>query len=143
MMQFDHIGVAAATLEVGRQALAQVLEITDWSAEFSDPLNHIYCQFGRDASGVCYEVIAPLDEHSPIAKTVRTRRDTLHHVAYLVGDLEVEAARLVGARCVTVTRPTPAVAYGGARIQFFFNGLGFVVELIEAPGHRHVFRRMG
>jgi methylmalonyl-CoA/ethylmalonyl-CoA epimerase len=138
-MRFDHIGVAATTLEAGRAALRQVLRIADWSAEFADPLNHIYCQFGRDDSGVCYEVIAPLDEQSPIAKTVRTRRDTLHHVAYLVADLEAEARRLAAADCVTVTRPTPAVAYGGARIQFFFSGLGFVIEFIEAPGHKHLY----
>ncbi len=142
-MRFDHIGVAAITLEAGRHALRQVLQIADWSVEFTDPLNHIFCQFGRDASGTCYEIIAPLDEQSPIAKTVRTRRDTLHHVAYLVADLEAEERRLVTANCVTVTRPTPAVAYGGACIQFFFNGLGFVVELIEAPSHRHVYARMG
>jgi methylmalonyl-CoA/ethylmalonyl-CoA epimerase len=141
-MRFDHIGVAATTLKAGREVLRAVLGIVDWSAEFTDPLNHIYCQFGRDASGTCYEIIAPLDEQSPIAKTVRTRRDTLHHVAYLVADLEAEAARLSAAGSVVVTRPTPAVAYGGARIQFFFSGLGFVVELIEAPGHRHVYGRV-
>jgi methylmalonyl-CoA/ethylmalonyl-CoA epimerase len=142
MMKFDHIGVAAGTLERGREVLRETLEIVEWSAEFADPVNHIYCQFGRDASGVCYELVAPLDDQSPIGKAVRTRANVLHHVAYLCADLDAEAARLEQAGCVVVTQPAPAIAFGGARIQFFFNGgLGFILELIEAPGHAHAYLR--
>jgi len=141
-MKFDHIGVAAGTLEIGRAVLRETLDIVEWSAEFADPVNHIYCQFGRDASGICYELVAPLDDQSPIAKAVRTRNNVLHHLAYLVTDLDAEAARLEPAGCVVVTRPAPAIAFGGARIQFFFNGgLGFILELIEAPNHAHVYLR--
>ena len=140
-MKFDHIGVAAATLEHGRAVLRDTLEIRDWTVEFADPLNHIYCQFGRDASGVCYELVAPLDARSPIGKAVRTRTNTLHHVAYLVADLTAEAARLIASGCIAITEPNPAVAYYGAPIQFFFTALGSIVELIEAPSHAHVYRR--
>lgn len=141
-MKFDHIGVAAGTLERGRAVLRETLEIVEWSAEFADPVNRIYCQFGRDASGVCYELVAPLGEDSPIGKAVRTRTNTLHHVAYLVADLKAEAGRLLSSGCVAVTEPAPAVAFGGANIQFFFSGgLGFIVELIEAPNHAHAYLR--
>ncbi len=143
-MKFDHIGVAAPTLERGREVLRETLEIVDWSAEFADPVNRIYCQFGRDASGVCYELVAPLGEESPIGKAVRTRTNTLHHVAYLVADLDVESARLQQGGCIAVTQPAPAIAFGGARIQFFFSGgLGIILELIEAPDHAHAYLRNG
>ena len=143
-MKFDHIGVAALTLEHGRAVLRETLEIVDWSAEFADSVNHIYCQFGRDASGVCYELVAPLDDQSPVGKAVRTRANVLHHVAYLVDDLDREAARLEQSGCVVVTKPAPAIAFGGARILFFFNGgLGFILELIEAPNHAHAYLRSG
>jgi methylmalonyl-CoA/ethylmalonyl-CoA epimerase len=143
-MKFDHIGVAAPTLERGRSVLNATLEIAEWSAEFADPVNHIYCQFGRDASGVCYELVAPLDDQSPIGKAVRTRNNTLHHVAYLVADIAAEGARMEQAGCVVFTKPAPAIAFGGALIQFFYNGaLGFIVELIEAPDHAHDYLRQG
>ena len=35
--------------------------------------------------------------------------------------------------------PKPAIAYGGRRIQFFVTPMRFIVELIEAPYHRHEF----
>jgi methylmalonyl-CoA/ethylmalonyl-CoA epimerase len=138
-MKFDHIGVVAATLAQGRAVLRDTLEIVAWSEEFADPVNHIYCQFGRDASGVCYELVAPLGDQSPVGKALKTRTNTLHHVAYLTSDLAAESERLLQAGCIAVTRPAPAIAFGGALIQFFFTGLGMIVELIEAPDHSHAY----
>ncbi len=34
----------------------------------------------------------------------------------------------------------PAKAFGGAKVQFLLSELGFLIELIEAPNHRHTFR---
>ncbi len=136
-MKFDHIGVAARTLGLGRSTFEEVLGIRAWSREFEDPANGIYCQFGYDASGICYEIVAPFGENSPIADAVRTRNRILNHVAYLVADIAGESLRLRSSGCVAVTQPTPAVAYGGARVQFFLTKLRFIIELIESPDHTH------
>ena len=63
----------------------------------------------------------------------------INHVAYLVGDLAPEAARLKARGFTVIGRPKPAVAYGGKLIQFFASPSGLLFELIEAPNHQHEY----
>ncbi len=138
-MIFDHIGIAVPTLAAGRARLSAMLEIAEWSAEFTDPVHKVQVQFGRDASGICYETVAPYGADAPVRLALKDGARILNHVAYLVPDLAASAARLRGAGCVPAGPAAPAVAYGGRNIQFFVSPLRFLLELIEAPEHRHAF----
>lgn len=138
-MQFDHIGIVAATLEQGRSTLESTLPIAGWTAEFADPVNGVYVQFCRDACGIVYEVVAPLGERSPVAGALASRHNVLNHVAYLVSDLGAVRQRIRQSGIVPVAPPKPAVAYDGRPIQFFVTPLRFIIELIEAPDHQHQF----
>ncbi len=139
-MKFDHLGVVVPDLGTGRERLTGIFSIRDWTEEFADPVNKVYVQFGRDPSGVCYELVAPLGDDSPIAGALRNQRAILNHVAYLVADLTAGAAHLREQSSIPVGAPKPAIAYNGRLIQFFVTPLRFIVELIEAPDHAHSFR---
>lgn len=136
-MKFDHVGVVVSAMSAGRDHLVALLGITRWSEEFVDPGIGVYVQFGLDPSGLCYEIIAPLREDSPVTRALNARDRILNHVAYLVPDLEAEAARIRQLRCMPAGPAMPAVAYGGRRVQFFVSPLYFIIELIEAPDHAH------
>lgn len=136
-MQFDHIGVVVKTLRHGRTMLGPALQITEWTREWEDPVNKVFVQFGYDRSGVCYELIAPLGEGSPVALALKTKSRLLNHVAYLVEDLAAEGERMRESRCFPIAEPSPAIAYGGRNIQFFMSPANIIIELIEAAGHRH------
>ncbi len=138
-MKFDHIGVIADTLNRGRTALEGCFDIQGWTTEFCDGTNCVYVQFCHDSSGICYEVVAPLDDKSPVMTALLARHNVLNHVAYLVDDLTIECTRLRMAAVYPVGPPKPAIAYGGRNIQFFVTPLRFIIELIEAPHHAHVF----
>jgi methylmalonyl-CoA/ethylmalonyl-CoA epimerase len=140
-MQFDHIGVIAFSLEDGRAALSAVLDIPRWTEEYADPVNQIYAQFGADSSGVCYELIVPFGESSPVTKALRSGKNILSHVAYLVSDLTKAGDQLRAAGAVPTSDPKPAVAYGGKQIQFFVTPMRIMIELIEAPAHRHLYEK--
>ncbi len=139
-MQFDHIGVIVPRLVTARRYLGKLFHIADWTIEFEDPVNRVRVQFGRDPSGMCYEAIAPLGEESPVLRTLRVSDRILNHVAYLVPDLALGADHLRRNGCVPAGDARPAMAYGGNRIQFFISPLRFMIELIEAPAHKHNFR---
>jgi methylmalonyl-CoA/ethylmalonyl-CoA epimerase len=139
-MQFDHVGVVVPELGEGRSWFTDLLSIREWTAEVADPVNGVYVQFGRDASGMCYELIAPIAEESPVSRTLASGDNILAHVAYLVPDLAAAAERLRQKRCFPIGSPKPAIAYGGSKIQFFFTPLRLLIELIEAPGHRHSYK---
>jgi methylmalonyl-CoA/ethylmalonyl-CoA epimerase len=136
-MRFDHIGVVVKTLQRGRDSLGPSLQITAWTQEWQDPVNKVWVQFGYDESGICYELIAPFGEDSPVALALKTKSRILNHVAYLVDDLAVEGERLRQTRCFPIGEPSPAIAYGGRLIQFYMSPINVIIELIEAPGHQH------
>ena len=110
---------------------------------FEDPGIGVYVLFGKDQSGVCYELISPLGENSPIRQALSTGARILNHVAYLTDDLDMEAERFRNGGCIAAGPATPAVAYGGAPVQFFVTPLRFIIELIGAPGHNHAYSRAG
>jgi len=139
LLRLDHIGIVVTTLDAGRATLAKLFDIRRWTQEFRDEVNRVYVQFGRDPTGVCYELIAPLAADSPVSAALRKADRILNHVAYITGDLEAARTKLCDAGSLVLDAPKPAVAYGGRRIQFFFTPLQFIVELVEAPDHAHRF----
>lgn len=136
-MKFDHLGVVVNSLQLGRSRFQRMLNIRDWTEEFSDPINGVRCQFGRDAAGFCYELLEPLGSASPVAAALSGRRAILNHVAYRVTELASAGSVLRQQGCVPTAEPRPAVAYNGRPIQFYFTPANFIIELIEAVDHEH------
>jgi methylmalonyl-CoA/ethylmalonyl-CoA epimerase len=136
---FDHIGIVTANLSVGREFLKNTLSVTRWTQEFHDAGIGVTVQFGKveDESGPWYELVTPLGDQSPVAATVRSGKNILNHLAYLVASIDVTAAAMCKNRCFPIAAPQSAVAYGGRRVQFFVSPLNFIIELIESPCHRH------
>lgn len=138
-MKFDHIGVTASALEAGRALLETSIGIVGWTEAFRDEVNDVWVQFGYCVSGICYELVAPLSDRSPVRAVLSKRINVLNHVAYLVSDLAAEGARLVTAGWAEVAPARPAIAYGGRSIQFFVSPTRLMLELIEAPDHTHAY----
>ncbi len=138
-MNFDHLGVVVPDLAAGRKLLGQSVGIVRWTAEIEERLQDVYVQFGQCASGMCYELVAPRSSASPVSRALKERVNVLNHVAYLVDDLAREAARLRETQFVPASAAKPGVAFGGRPIQFFVSPARLMIELIEAPAHRHAF----
>lgn len=138
-MKFDHLGLVVKSTAKGRKVLAQMLAIKHWTVEFHDPINGVLVQFGHDQSGMCYELLEPLNEESPVYSALTTGKAIINHVAYRVPNIVAHGERLRGAGCAPTSNPKPAVAYGGRQIQFFVSPLRFIIELVEAPDHEHLY----
>ncbi|MFP8965858.1 VOC family protein [Pokkaliibacter sp. CJK22405] len=134
-MKFHHLGLVVATLEQGRRYCEDVLGIHDFSEAIEDPVQRVWVQFCEDDSGLRYELVAPATDDSPVKQALSRKQNILNHLAYGVADLTAEAERLRRLRHMPVTQPAPAVAFNGARIQFFLSPLGHLVELIEQESH--------
>jgi methylmalonyl-CoA/ethylmalonyl-CoA epimerase len=139
-LELDHVGLIVPDLATGRDFLATALGITRWTPITDDPTLQVSVQFGT-APGhpLTYELIAPFGEQSPIANALRTGKHILNHLAYLTPSLESSGTHLRASGCYPTGDPLPALAYQGRRVQFWISPLRFVIELIEKPGHRHLF----
>jgi len=136
-MKFDHVGVTTTDLAAGRALLEGSIGVRAWTREFRDEVNDVWVQFGRCDAGMCYELVAPLSPESPVNRVLSQRINVLNHMAYLVDDLRAEGDRLRAMGFVQVAEARPAVAFGGRLIQFFVAQSRLMIELIEAPDHRH------
>ncbi len=138
-MIFDHLGVVVPDLAAGRLLFGQSLGIGYWTAEFEEHLQDVYVQFGHCQSGMCYELIAPRSPMSPVSRALKRRVNMLNHVGYLVDDLAREAARLQQAAFLPVSFAKSGIAFNDRLIQFFVSPARLMIELIEAPNHRHSY----
>ncbi len=132
-MQFDHICLVVPDLASGEAYCREVLGLTRFSVAVEDPLQKVWVQFVHDEGGLCYELVAPATEDSPVTQVLKTRRNVINHLAYRVPCLAESAARLRDQRHLPLGPSQPAIAFGGAHVQFFLSPLGHIVELIEAP----------
>ena len=44
-MQFDHIGIVASGLAIGRKHFTEIYGVNKWSKEYTDLINGVYIQF--------------------------------------------------------------------------------------------------
>lgn len=138
MLEFDHIGVVVPDLATGGRQIEATLPVVASTAVFDDPVLGVSVQFYRDRSGLIFELIAPYGDASPVRNTLG-QAHRLNQLAYRCRNLEEAAQTLRRGRAVPLGVPAPALAFGGARVQFFWSPLGHVIELIETPDVRQDF----
>ena len=79
------------------------------------------------------ELLAPVDETSPVNKTLEKLGVTPYHTCYVVDNIEDAIASLRKMRYVMVSKPAEAVAIKGSRVVFLFNKNVGLIELVESP----------
>lgn len=136
---FDHIGVVVPAVDWGRPRLAPLWGVNAWTRVFTDPIHGVTVQFGRDASNIVYELVAPLGEDAPISQALKKGQNLLNHVAYRTPDLLTAAAVLRGQGCIPLGLPAPAVAFGGQPVQFFLTPLRIILEVVQGAATVHRF----
>lgn len=137
-MAFDHLGVLVPNLAHGaRSSPARSAYVTGPSSS-TIPSTTCSCS-SASVRAACYEAVAPRSVDSPVRNALKRRINVFNHIAYRVVDLATEAKRLQQAGFTAIAGARPAVAYDGHPIQFFINADLFLLELIEAAEHRHLY----
>lgn len=129
-LQFHHIGIACRNIEktkgfylsMGYEA-APVID---------DPIQHVRVCFLEKAGAPRLELLEPLDDSNPVARTLASVGVTPYHTCYEVQDIETAISELRRERFLTVSGPVPACAMGNRRIAFMFKKDNGLVELVEA-----------
>ena len=138
-LTFDHVGMVVRDLKSGFGNVCSLLPIVSATQIYDDQMLGVSVQFLRDASGVIFELIAPLGDNSPVAKIAASGRGVINQVAYRVRNL-ADAAQYFRAQGATPTGTAkPAIAFAGAPVQFFLTKEFVVVELIESEGASREF----
>ncbi len=132
--RIDHIGVAVPDLEPAISLL---------SGTFGMPLVHREVVASQGVEAVLLdigeshvELLAPLDEDTPVGRFLAKSGPGLHHVAYAVEDVEAALAKLSDDGVRLIDR-TSRIGLRGSRVAFLHPaGCGGVLtELVQAAPH--------
>jgi methylmalonyl-CoA/ethylmalonyl-CoA epimerase len=130
-----HIGLLVRDIHATRDLYARTYGYQVESEVIEDPAQTALVCFLRQSGGASWlELISPNGPESKLSRALQ-ERPGLHHLCYEVADLDSACAALRERAALGVANPTPAVAFGGRRIAWFYDRAGQLVELVEAgPG---------
>jgi len=129
---FHHVGFVVASIPNSVQGFSNILQ-ADWDEQvFCDPNQNVRVTFlkSRREGDPLWELVEPADEKSPV-HAFAAKGGGLHHVCYVVDDLEqaLTKARSLGA--LITRQPMPAVAFGGRRIAWIYTKNRLLIEYLE------------
>ncbi len=130
-MKFHHIGVAVKAID--KTAAVYVAGGYTQSATTFDPVQNVNICWLTKEGMPTVELLAPVDETSPVCKTLEKNGVTPYHTCYVVEDIEQAVADLRKMKYVAVSNPVVAPAIGNSKVCFLFNKNVGLIELVEAP----------
>lgn len=132
-MKFHHIGVAVKDIDT--TAAIYVSAGYRKSETVFDPIQNVnICWLTKDGAPTV-ELLAPVDEKSPVNKTLEKVGVSPYHCCYIVDNVEDAASELRKQKYIMVSKPAEAVAFCGSRVCFLFNKNMGLIELVEAPAN--------
>ncbi|HXA92275.1 MAG TPA: VOC family protein [Steroidobacteraceae bacterium] len=130
--RLHHVGFVVADIAACVEGFALSLRAS-WSGEIvTDPLQRVKAAFLTVASdAVLIELVEPTGPDSPVQRFLTERSGGMHHLCYEVSDAEAELSRIRTCKGLIVSRPTPAVAFGGRRIAWALTREKVLLEFLE------------
>lgn len=129
---FNHLGIAVADFEQAVAFYTEVLRFGIISGPVEDPIQQVKLCFLGSAvqKGSVFEIICPLHLDSPVNGYL-SKGIGAYHVCYEVGGLEETLVELRSKGCLVISKPVPAVAFGGRMIAWCFTPTRQLIELLE------------
>ena len=132
-MSFHHIGYAVLDLE----ATATFYEQGGYrrSATIFDPIQNVnICWLTKNGSPTV-ELLAPIDEKSPVTKTLEKVGVSPYHCCFIVDNMDNSITELRKQKYVLISKPSEAVAFCGSRVCFLYHKNVGLIELVESPAN--------
>ena len=131
-LAFHHLGIVVADLDKALESYREIFGYELLRGPYDDPIQQVrVCFIGSDDAGHPeLELVAPLNEKSPV-KTLLDKGGGAYHVCYQTLNIEEALSDLRAKGCSIVSRPVPAVAFGGSRIAWLYTPSRQLLELVE------------
>jgi len=131
--KFHHIGVAVNNIEA--TTAIYVHGGYKQSETIFDPIQNVnICWLTKDFMPTI-ELLAPVDENSPINKILAKNGVIPYHICYMVADIGQAIKDLRRLKYTLVSKSEPAVAINNCNVCFLFNKHIGLIELVEEPAN--------
>lgn len=130
-MKFHHIGVAVK--DIDKTASVYVAGGYKQSDTTFDPVQNVNICWLTKEGMPTVELLAPVDDSSPVCKTLEKNGVTPYHTCYTVDNIETAMDALRKMKYVAVSKPEVAPAISNSKVAFMFNRNVGLIEIVEAP----------
>ena len=131
-LALHHIGYLVADIEASSALWSTRFGYVLESSIIEDPAQTAFVQFLRQPGSPHWlELVAPNGPGSRLAAALKTGGG-LHHLCYETAEIEAAVGTLRTQGMFPISRPTPAVAFGGRRIAWLLDPAKTLVELVES-----------
>ena len=129
-MNFHHIGIATHNIEetTKKYNLFGYQTATD---TFFDPIQNVYIRFMEKLNSPRIELVAPVDQDSPILNTIKKNGTIPYHFCYEVDNITKEVETLKKMKFLMVTKILPAVAFNNRLVCFLYSKESGLIELLN------------
>lgn len=119
-----------------------VKSISDSLAEFEalgfTPIGEVVADTGRNISiqflkneDYCIELVAPLNNRSPVSEMLRKTGNQTYHLCYISSDLTNDMNQLKKRGYVVINDPVEAPAINNRKVTFMYHTNVGLIELVE------------
>lgn len=129
-LTFHHIGVA--THNIAATAEMYVRAGYKCSDTVVDPLQNVEICFLYKEGMPTVELISPLNENSPVVKTLVKCGVTPYHCCYVTRNMQQDISELKKQKYMLVSKPQVACALGNKHVAFLFHKDVGLIELLES-----------
>lgn len=126
---FNHIGIAV--YDIDSSACYYIDAGYKKSESIYDPVQNVWICFLFKEGMPKIELLAPLDNTSPVSNILEKNGVSPYHICYEVNDLESAISDLRRLKYLLVKRPENACAINNRRVCFMFNKHVGLIELLE------------
>jgi len=127
--RFHHIGYAVNNIET----TAGYYINSGWylSDIQIDKMQNAKIAFLSKSNMPLIELIAPVDENSPIVKTLEKVGVSTYHVCYEVDDIDIAVSELRKQKYISLFNPVEAIALDNKKICYLYNKNVGLIEIVN------------
>ncbi len=131
-LKLHHVGHLVKDIKAASRSLTQEYGYEIESKVIEDQVQTAFVQFLRlPKSSSWLELVSPNGENSKLSAALK-RGGGLHHLCYEVENIDQACTELRNRKLALLSKPVPAVAFGGRRIAWLIDSTRLLTELVEA-----------
>lgn len=127
--RFHHIGIAVKNID--NTARIYINAGYCKTETVYDPIQHVNICFLSKQGMPVIELLEPIDESSPVFKTIEKNGVTPYHHCYEVDDISIAIKDLRKLKFIQLGNPVEACAINNRKVAFFFNQDIGLIEIVE------------
>jgi methylmalonyl-CoA/ethylmalonyl-CoA epimerase len=129
-MIFHHIGVATNNITLTAKQYS-IFGYEIFSEIIFDPIQNVYIAFLEKEGFPRVELVAPVNENSPILNTINKNGTIPYHFCYEVDNIFEEVNKLKKLKFILISKIVPAVAFENRLVCFLYNRDAGLIELLN------------